>query len=135
MMRINKTFTLFGMTAGVLVCSMFACRQSTAPDDTPTSGHIRISVDETFYPVFDSEVAVFHSLYKYAVINPVYVSEGQAIKDLLADSSRLVVMSRELNAEEMKYFEGLKLIPRSLKIATDAIALVTHPDNKDTALT
>lgn len=112
-----------------------SCRQGSGPTDTPTTGHIKISVDETFYPVFDSELAVFHSLYRFAAINASYVPEGQAMKDLLADSARLIVASRELTAEEIKYFEGLKLFPRSLKIATDAIALITHPENKDTTLT
>lgn len=112
-----------------------SCNQSSGPTDTPTAGHIRISVDETFFPVFDAELSVFHSLYKYAVINPAYVPEGQAIKDLLADSSRLVILTRELNANELKYFEEQKLFPRSVKIATDAIALITHPGNTDTTLT
>lgn len=124
---------------GLLACGSFlfflSCKQGSGPTDTPTTGHIKISVDETFYPVFDSELAVFHSMYRFAAIHAAYVPEGQAIKDLLADSSRLIVASRELTAEEIKYFDGLKLIPRSLKIATDAIALITHPENRDTALT
>jgi len=114
---------------------LFSCGHRAEPSDTPTSGHIKISVDETFNPVMDAELDVFHSLYKYAVLNAAYVPEAQAVKDLLADSARLVVLSRELNAGELKYFEGLKLYPRSVKIATDAIALITHPENNDTALT
>ncbi len=128
-------FDKLRITAWLFLFFLSACKQGSNPTDTPTSGHIMISVDETFYPVLDAEIAVFHSLYKYAVINPTYVSEAQAVKDLLTDSSRLIVLSRELNAEELKYFEGLKLFPRTVKIATDAIALVTHPENKDTALT
>lgn len=131
----RNQIALFGVAFAILLGGLFGCNQSGKVDDTPTSGHMKISVDETFYPVFDAEVAVFHSLYKYAVVKATYVPEGQAIKDLLADSSRLIVMSRELNAEELKYFEGVKIIPRSVKVATDAIALVTHPSNTDTALT
>ncbi|MDZ4844741.1 MAG: substrate-binding domain-containing protein [Chitinophagales bacterium] len=125
------------LTAVFLFSILFlsSCKQGNAPTDNPTSGHIKISVDETFYPFFDAEIAVFHSIYRFAVINAAYVSEGQAVKDLLADSTKLIVISRELNADEMKYFEEQKLFPKALKIATDAIALVTHPENKDTALT
>ncbi len=111
------------------------CTQSNSPTDTPTSGHIRISVDETFFPVIDSELDVFHSLYKYAVITPSYVPEVQSMKELLDDSVRLAIVTRELNDEEKKYFESRKLFPKTLKIATDAIALITHPENQDTSIT
>lgn len=118
-----------------LILSAAGCTPPAKPTDTPTTGHIKISVDETFRQVIDSELNVFHSLYKYAVITPSYVAELQAINDLLQDSSRLAIVTRHLNEDEKKYFENLKLFPKTLKIATDAIALITHPENRDSIVT
>lgn len=127
-MKISKIFIF-------LLCLLSGCRQSTAPADTPTTGHIKISVDETFLPIIDNELNVFHSLYKYAVVTPSYIPEADAIKDLLDDSARIAIVTRELTKEENEYFENLKLFPKTLKVATDAIALITHPENPDTAIT
>src|SRR4051812_12752202 len=73
--------------------------------DTPTSGDIKISVDESFSQFMDSEVTVFQSLYSNAHVKASYVSEKEAIKALVDDSVILAVVSRDLTAEEKKYFE------------------------------
>ena len=129
---LNHACLLFLLVSLYLLES--GCTQSNAPTDTPTTGHVRISVDESFFPLIDSELNVFHGLYKYATITPSFVPELQSIKDLLSDSARIAIVTRELNDEEKKYFEGLKLFPKTLKIATDAIALITHPENPDTVI-
>lgn len=103
--------------------------------DTPTAGNIKISVDQNFYQILDSQVDTFEKLYKYAHVNPSYKPEAEVIQDLLQDSARLVVVSRELTPEEKRVFENIKITPRVTKIAIDAIALIVHPDNPDANLT
>jgi phosphate transport system substrate-binding protein len=103
--------------------------------DTPTAGKINISVDQNFYQILDSQVDTFESLYKYANVTPSYKPEGLVIQDLLQDSARLVVMSRQLTPEENQVFDNLKIRPRITKIAIDAIALIVHPDNPNANLT
>lgn len=103
--------------------------------DTPTSGEIKIAVDESYSLLFDTEIYTFQSLYKYAKINASYEPETEAVKDLLNDSIRFAVISRELNEDEKKYFEGIKLTPRINKIAVDAVALIVNNNNQDTLLT
>jgi len=121
----------------ILVCSgIVACNNSGKPtiEDTPTSGNIKISVDESFAPIIDSHVYTFQKLYKYATVKASYKSEGEAVKDLLRDSARVIVVSRLLTPEENKVFENIKLRPRITKVAVDGVALVVHPDNQDTLL-
>ncbi|MFD2512746.1 PstS family phosphate ABC transporter substrate-binding protein [Pontibacter locisalis] len=103
--------------------------------DTPTTGNINISVDETFKPIIESEVDTFEGIYKYADIDAAYKPEGEVIKDLLNDSTRVAVLSRELSENEKAVFDQKKIIPRSTKIAIDAIALIVNRNNKDTLLT
>jgi phosphate transport system substrate-binding protein len=44
-------------------------------------------------------------------------------------------MARPLKSEEEKYFEKIKILPRTTKIAIDAIALIVNKENKDTNIT
>ena len=118
----------------LIVLEFASCSSNTKPLDTPTTGEITISVDETFSPVADSEVSVFNSLYKYAKILPRYVSETQAFQDLINDSARLIIVSRNLKANEKKFFENIKITPRILKVAIDGLALIVNKENTDTAI-
>lgn len=102
--------------------------------DTPTSGIINIGVDENFKNISDAELMVFEGLYRYAKITPKYTTEIQCIQMLLDDSVRLAITYRPLFDNEKASFRERKIIPRELKIATDAIAVIVHPANTDTII-
>src|SRR5450631_3049117 len=68
--------------------------------ETPTSGTINISVDESFQPVIDSEIKVFESSYPNAHIIPHYKPEAECLRDLAGDSTRLIIVTRGLSPEE-----------------------------------
>lgn len=104
-------------------------------DDTPTSGQISITVDETFAPVIETQIDTFHKLYTYAKINVRYKSEGEAVKDLLSDSARLIIIPRKLTKEELSYFENKKIIPTERRVCFDGIALIMNNANQDSLLT
>lgn len=103
--------------------------------DTATSGDIHISVDETYKPLIEAELKVFHSIYPKAHITADYKPEAECFKDLFADSSRLIIVTRELNADEKEYFKKVKITPKSMLLAWDALALVTNKENPDSIFT
>ena len=103
--------------------------------DTPTSGEISISVDETLQPIAEAQVDIFQHQYPNAKVNIRYRSEGECVSDLFNDSSKLIFLGRTLNADELKAFKNNTFNPPTIKIATDAIALVVNPKNRDTAFT
>lgn len=107
---------------------------STKYSDTPTTGEISIGSDETFKPICDAEIQVFESLYAFAAINPEYYPERELFRRLLADSVRLIIASRKLSPSEDEFFKAKKLFPRQTRIAVDALALVVHPQNKDSII-
>lgn len=111
------------------------CKQGTRNVDGPTFGSIHISVDESFFTVFDSQINTFESIYKDTKIKVSYYDELKTVHDLLTGSSKLIVLSRELNWDEKKVFEKKQIVPRTTKIAYDGIALVTNKGNRDTLLT
>jgi phosphate transport system substrate-binding protein len=121
----------------VLAACLSACNTGNGnrPTDTPTSGTIHISVDETYEPLIEAELKVFHSLYPNTHIIADYKPEAECFKDLLNDSARLIIATRELNAQENAYFKQIKISPRSMLLAWDALALVTNRENPDSILT
>lgn len=132
-MKTIKTFSsLCALAALVFVTG---CGSSGQKLDTATTGHIRISVDETFEPIFRSQVHTFQSLYKNATIEAGYKPEGQVVQDLLNDTIRFAVLTRHLTEKEKAQLEAQKLTPRVMKIAVDGVALIIHKDNPDTTLT
>lgn len=118
----------------IMICGCGSGNQQ-GPSDTPTSGKINISVDESFALLFDTQIYTFESLYPKAKVKPTYKPEGDVISDLFSDSVRVVVIARELNEEEWKALDSRKIQPKSVKIAEDAVALIVHPENMDSLLT
>lgn len=110
----------------------FSCGE---PDkDSPTQGVLNVYIDETIMPVIDSNVSVFEGLYQQAKVKPVYTNEVDVFQKFINDSIPLIVVSRKLNKEEMKYFEQVQIVPRITRIAYDAIALICNKKNKDSLL-
>ena len=112
-----------------------SCGNGNSPAlDTPTSGTINITVDETFKPIIDSEINVFQSLYKNAHIKVHYLPEADCFKELMNDSSRVILVTRNLSATEKKYFNDQKYFPTETPIAKDGIAVILNNKNTDTLL-
>jgi len=104
--------------------------------DTVTSGEILIVVDESYQPLIQVQVDTFMEIYKYAKINVRYLPEADVFNALMNnDTVRLAIAARELTGDEKTFFDNKKIIPRTLKIAEDAVALVVNKENADTAIT
>ena len=120
----------------LLVLSFIYLRcNSDGYTDTPTTGKLTITVDETFKPFIDSEINTFEKIYTYASVNVNYKPEGKAFNDLLNDTVKLIIVSRPLNKDEQKIFEQWEIVPKVTKIAYDAVALIGSRDIKDSTLT
>jgi phosphate transport system substrate-binding protein len=103
-----------------------------AGNDTISTGTIHISVDESFAPIIDEQIKVFMSQHPEAKIIPHYKPEAECLKDLLQDSTRMVIVTRGLTAdEELFYKDTLSFIPLWGKLANDAITVLVHNSSKD----
>jgi phosphate transport system substrate-binding protein len=102
--------------------------------ETPTSGNIKILVDESFKPLLETEVYTFTSIYRYAKIKNVFKSEVDIVNDFMNDSARVMVTSRKLTDDQIKYLRDTLVVARTHTFAYDAIALVTNRDNIDTLI-
>ncbi len=112
-----------------------SCNNTKPENDTPISGSINLSVDETLRPIAEAQVDVYVHTYPGAKINVHYRPENDCVQDLLKDSCQVIFLGRALTTQEKDAFKTLKFDPPSLKIATDAIALVLNKSDKDTIMT
>jgi phosphate transport system substrate-binding protein len=118
-----------------LACLFLLSCEAQVKKSTPSSGYIQVAVDESFRPLMDTATDVFMGLYRKAQVSITYRSEDNAVKDLLKDTVRMVVISRKLTAGEEAELKKQDAKVTTVKIAVDAVALITHPQSSDTALT
>jgi phosphate transport system substrate-binding protein len=131
-MRKVKSSLIFSIIGFIIISG---CNSSDSPDDTPTTGKITISVDESFKPLIDSEIDTFEKIYTYSDVSVNYKPEADAFNDLFNGNIRLIIVARNLNKDELKIFEDWEIVPKVTKIAYDAVALIGSKDLKDTTLT
>jgi phosphate transport system substrate-binding protein len=107
------------------------------PDlDSPESGTIHISVDESFKPVIDSQIQVFEALYPKAKIIADYKPEAECFKDLMKDSTRMIIVTRGLTDQEEKFYkDSFSFYPTYSKVAYDAIAVIVNNNDPDSIFT
>jgi len=100
-------------------------------DETPTRGNIKISVDQSYQPILDTEIFTFESQYKYAKINVSYKPENELFNDFFKDSVRAIITSRKLTKEEEDGLVANQIIPKTTRIAYDALAFIINKENPD----
>jgi phosphate transport system substrate-binding protein len=125
------------LTCFVSVFLALSCKSGGTREvlDTPTSGNIRIAVDESFQPLIDTEVYTFTALYQRANVTPEYKPEYDVVNDFMNDSVKVMVTSRKLSDEQIQYLRDQLIIVRTVTFAYDALALITNKENPDTLLT
>lgn len=92
-------------------------------------------VDESFKPIVDQELYIFGELYKDGHPKVIYAPENNAVNLLFSDSARVLIIAREMNAEENKALESKNLKPIVNRFAIDAITLIVNKASNDTTIT
>ena len=121
----------------IIFCTALAACSSNkqkAVTDTPQSGTINISVDESFRPVIEAAIKVYEGSYPDAKITAHYKPEADCFKDFYKDTgNRMIIVTRGLTRKESRFYtDSLGYTPVSDKLAWDAITIVTNINNNDT---
>ena len=119
-------------TVGIMILASCGNMGKKASDETPTRGKIKISVDESFQPLLDTEIFTFTSLYTSAFITPQYKPEYDVVNDYMNDSVKVIVTSKKLTDYQVQHLRESLIVARTTTFAYDALALVTNRDNLDT---
>lgn len=126
------------LTAALLPACNFADRSKGNSEDfsdTPTSGNVNVSVDETFAPILESQVDTFQKLYPDAHIRAAYQPEDSVFLAFLNDKAKVIIVSRELSADENKALAKQEYAAHATKVGIDGLAIILSPNNPDSLLT
>ncbi len=108
------------------------CSYDYKNTDGPTTGKLKIGIDDSYSLMMDSQIHTFESFYQYAKILPSFKPEADVIQDLMNDTVQAAIISRDLTDNEKAFFEAKHRIVKSTKIAVDGLAFIVNPENTDT---
>src|SRR5688572_27127818 len=104
--------------------------------DTPGRGTINVSADESFKPIIDEQVKVYESNHPGTKILVAYKPEAECLKDLLVDSIRMIIATRQISESENNFIvDSFKTSPLSVVSARDAVAVIVNPLSPDSLFT
>ena len=137
MSRFNRILKQVWVVCGMIyLLGSCSGRNQRTDTDTSTTGVIHISVDESFKPVIDSQIQVFEALYPGAKVIAEYKPEADCFRDLLKDSTRMIIVTRGLSLEEEKFYkDSLNYALTWNKVANDAVTLIVNSKSNDTIFT
>jgi len=120
----------------VVLLLLFGCKPGSEKEgglpDMFNRGTIHISCDESFKPVIDKQVEVYEALYPQTKIIVHYKPEAECFRDFGVDSIRMVIATRGFSEGEKNLMvDSLKVGPEELIVAHDLIAVIVHPNARD----
>ncbi len=120
----------------VLFASCAGNEQVQQGKDSVENKTVRISIDESFEPVMKEQLKVFEAAYPDAKLIAEYKPEAECLRDMQKDSTKIVIISRELSREETAFFQNkISYKPEFAQLAQDAVAVIINTENKDSAFT
>jgi phosphate transport system substrate-binding protein len=135
--KIGKYLAFTLSCCAVLIVFILACTGGKGTgqlEESPTSGNIKISIDESFKLLFDTQLYTFHALYIDAHISASYKPEIEVVNDFLNDSVQNIVSTYMLSKEEVDNLLSQQIVVRTTKIAYDALALIINLNNPDSLM-
>lgn len=105
-----------------------------AVPESVITGEAVIAADESLKPFLDSEIDIFEGIYSSSRISCNYAAEFNAVKMILDEHVRLAIVARPFLSSETEYFRSRSMLPESILLGYDAIAVITNSSNRLKAL-
>jgi phosphate transport system substrate-binding protein len=100
--------------------------------DTPTRGKLKVAIDDSYRLLMESEIYAFETIYKYARIDTIYGPESDVFEAFMNDSVPLIVVNRKLTERENEILKAGLFVPKTTRIAYDAVVfIVNNTNNQD----
>lgn len=122
------------LSAGLCLACSNNKQSKDGRTDTYSSGTISFVSDESFSPIVEEEREVFQHDYPAATVTPIYTSESDAINQLLDGKTCLAFTARDFRPAELEGIKANKILPQSIKIGYDALALIVNKGSRDTLI-
>jgi phosphate transport system substrate-binding protein len=132
----NKKLKYLAIIPVIVILVVFSCTKKDKLEpksDSIITGNTSILVDETLMPIAEDQVSVFESQYD-AKIKLLPKSEKEVVVDFSKGVADIIILSRELNKNEIAFFQQKKIKARMTPFALDAITFVKNNKSNDTLI-
>ena len=129
------TFLIVAILA--LSISITSCSRKKNPNartDTYSSGSVTFGADESFAPIIEEELDVFHSIYVQAHCTPKYMTESEGMNLLLANKLLMMFTSRDFKKSEYDNLIARERKPYTVHVGYDGLALIINRENTDSCM-
>lgn len=130
-----RTFLFSALSLALISACGGQKPKGEARTDTYASGEMVLMCDESFSPIIDEELKVFHATYRDAKVTPQYTNELDAFNALMQQKVHLIITARNFNAKELNYFKTNNLQPRYFPLGYDGMAIICNNQNTDSCIT
>ncbi len=132
--NISLTFVAFVLALSFAVSCGQKKKDPNARTDTYSSGEVSFGADESFYPIIDEELDVFHSIYVQAKCTPKYMTESEGMNLLLANKLLMMFTARDFKKSEYDNLVKRDRKPYSVHVGYDGLALLVNRGNEDSCM-
>lgn len=133
--RILLTVSIVSVLTSGIFTSCNNKKDPNARTDTYSSGAITYGADESFAPIMEEEMDVFHAMYPNAKVSPKYMSESEGMNLLLSDKLLMMVTSRDFKESERENLKKRNRLPLTVHVGYDGLALIANKSNTDSCIT
>lgn len=109
-------------------------KDPNARTDTFSSGEISFGADESFAPIIDEVLDVYHATHVQARLHPKYMSESEGLNLLLANKLPLMFTTRNYKESELKNLKNRDRLPLMERVGYDGLAFIVNNQNTDTCM-
>lgn len=136
-MKNLRNITILTIVSVLALTTMAGCQKKKTGNertDTFSSGEITFGADESFAPIIEEEMEVFHAFHPQAKVNPKYMSESEGMNLLLANKLKLMFTTRDFKDSERENLKARDRIPLMERVGYDGLAFILHNSNTDSCM-
>lgn len=109
-------------------------KDPNARTDTFSSGEVSFAADESFAPIIDELLDVYHATHPQAKLHPKYMSESEGLNLLFANKMPLMFTTRDFKPKERQGLKDRDRLPLMERVGYDGLAFIVHNSNTDTCM-
>ena len=135
----NRNILTYILTLTLTLLVFCSCgnkqKSKNARTDTYAPGEMVLMCDESFSPIIEDELRVFHATCPDGHVTPQYTNELDAVNALMQQKVHLIITAKNFTEKQLNYFKSNNLQPRYFPLGYDGLALICNNQNTDSCIT
>ncbi len=127
-----RPFLIALFSTALLGIVLLSCgqRNTNKSIDTPTSGKLKVGIDDSYKLMMEAQFDLFTNFYKNASFDTIYDAETNIVNLFLKDSIQTMVIGKQLSKKQIDDLRANLIVPTTTLVAHDAVAFIVNKNNK-----